>query len=188
LFVYRISFQAGEAVVKYETRAYIDDLAQSVIDYFKVSVPIRDIEAAVNAMGGSIEPASNFDELIDGSIQKNGNDRFLIRIATGQSDRRKNFTIAHELGHLFLHMGYHTNPDVWARQQNAVYLRFGASEAEYQANEFAAALLMPPALFKRKVEQYSKGNNVSIQLVADYFNVSIAAAVNRGKFLGIFAW
>ena len=56
-----------------------------------------------------------------------------------QSSERRKFTIAHELGHLFLHMGYMIDSDLWEQQENATFYRAGNSSEEYQANEFAAA-------------------------------------------------
>ena len=41
-------------------------------------------------------------------------------------------------------MGYRTNKELWARQENNIYHRIGSSEKEYQANEFAAAFLAQP--------------------------------------------
>lgn len=80
--------------------------------------------------------------MFDGSIRKQ-DDGFIIYISPFQSTERRKFTIAHELGHLFLHMGYRINSDLWNKQMDATYYRAGDSLLEYQANEFAAALLMP---------------------------------------------
>ena len=67
------------------------------------------------------------------------------------------------------------------------YRRFGSSEEEYQANEFAAALLMPIEEYDAVLKAKSTNKRVNIQEVADYFNVSYSAAKNRGIFLGYFS-
>ncbi len=167
-----------------ETRYYINDLAQQVINAYNITVPITDINAIVRQMGGTIEEQINFDDLCDGTIMKTGDSAFSIMTSPFQSSQRKTFTIAHELGHLFLHMGFRTNPALWERQDQTVYRRFGRSTQEYQANEFAASLLMPQELYKQTLKQYTSDNEVDIKSVARYFNVSVAAAVNRGRFLG----
>lgn len=59
---------------------------------------------------------------------------------------------------------------------------------EYQANEFAAALLMPKKAYKEIMDQYTIGNEVETDKIASYFGVSISAASNRGKFLGYLQW
>ena len=82
-------------------------------------------------------------------------------------------------------MGFRTNRDLWNSQNNKIYRRFGTSEQEYQANEFAASLLMPKDRYKKIVREYAVNGTVDMAKVANYFNVSIAAATNRGLFLGI---
>ena len=123
----------------------------------------------------------------DGKIEKQG-DSFSISVPTNQSNARKNFTIAHELGHLFLHMGYKIDRELWESPENKVYNRSGNSEFELQANEFAAAFLMPKELYKRVMDENTVGNAVYIAKVAQYFNVSIDAASYRGKWLGYLQW
>ena len=111
----------------------------------------------------------------------------MIAISYFQNPQRKTFTIAHELGHLFLHMGFIIDRNLWQTQNETVYRRFGTSEQEYQANEFAASLLMPQVAYKRVLDQYSENNMVDMSKVAKHFNVSMAAAINRGRFLGYLA-
>ena len=81
-------------------------------------------------------------------------------------------------------MGYKINSELWNKQENATYYRAGDSLMEYQANEFAAALLMPQKSYKEIMDQYTIGNKVETDKIASYFGVSISAASNRGKFLG----
>ena len=49
--------------------------------------------------------------------------------------------------------------------------RFGTSEQEYQANEFAASLLMPKDRYKKIVSEYAVNGTVDMARVANYFNV-----------------
>ena len=170
------------------TRDYINQLAEKIIEIYQISVPITDIETVVTKMGGTIEEKLDFDDFCDGTIRKDGNYSFSIVVSKNQTKQRKNFTVAHELGHLFLHMGFRTRTDLWQKQESTVYRRFGTSEQEYQANEFAAALLMPKTRYKEVIDQYTKENRVNILQVANYFHVSTAAASNRGKFLGYLEW
>lgn len=165
-----------------ETRNYIENLAQAVIQSYDIPTPITDIDEVVKRMGGTISIAEDFEDLCDGTIRKEDNG-FRIQVSPFQNHKRKAFTVAHELGHLFLHMGFRTDPSVW-ENQSRVYKRFGTSEQEYQANEFAAALLMPKEHYKEILDQYTEGTSVDIENVARYFNVSITAAINRGRFLG----
>ena len=171
----------------FSTRSYINSLAQQVIKVYDITIPITNIDDVVRTIGGTIVEKNNFDDLCDGTIIKDGTNSFRIAISPYQNDQRRVFTIAHELGHLFLHMGYRTNPSLWEAQDQRVFIRFGSSEQEYQANEFAAALLMPKDTYRRILMENAKNNRVDMSTIAQYFNVSQAAAINRGKFLGYLA-
>lgn len=170
-----------------ELRMLINNLTQDIIELYNIQIPIQNINDVVEVLGGSVEESIDIDSMSDGSIRKQ-NDGFIIYVSPFQSVERKKFTIAHELGHLFLHMGYKVNSELWNKQKNATYYRSGDSLMEYQANEFAAALLMPKKVYKDIMEQYTIGNRVETDKVADYFGVSISAASNRGKFLGYLQW
>lgn len=170
-----------------KTRRYINDLAERVLEVYDISIPITNIEEVVAKMGGTIVEEPEFDDLCDGTIKKDGSNGFRIAISPYQSKQRKAFTIAHELGHLFLHMGFQTDHEKWSQQKETTYRRFGLSEQEFQANEFAAALLMPKDRYLEVLMEYTEETSVDIQKVAEYFHVSVAAATNRGKFLGYLA-
>lgn len=169
------------------TRSYINNLAEQVIKVYSIAIPITNIDDVVRTIGGTIVEKNNFDDLCDGTIIKDGANGFSIAISPYQNPQRRAFTIAHELGHLFLHMGYRTNPSLWEKQDQRVFRRFGSSEQEYQANEFAAALLMPKDAYKRILMENAENGRVDMAVVAKHFNVSQAAAINRGKFLGYLA-
>jgi Zn-dependent peptidase ImmA (M78 family) len=80
-------------------------------------------------------------------------------------------------------MGYGT-PKWSDTQAYEVYNRFGASEEEFEANEFAAAFLMPEEDFKAAAK---RANSVASEIALS-FGVSADAALNRGRWLGIFPW
>ena len=162
------------------TRRMINSLAEDILNVYDISVPIQNIGDIVEILGGTIQKETSFS---DGAVEKEG-DGFRIIVSPYQDEKRERFTIAHELGHLFLHMGYRTNKELWARQENNIYHRIGSSEKEYQANEFAAAFLMPRKDYKNKLDEHIKGNMVNTEKIARYFFVSIDAAVNRGIELG----
>jgi len=177
----------GEINMDLQTRKYISELAQRVMDVYDITTPISDMEDIVRRLGGTIESKENFDDFCEGTIRKSGENSFVIALSPFGNEQRKTFTIAHELGHLFLHMGFMVDKELWAQQDQKVYSRFGSTEQEYQANEFAASLLMPEKNYKEVMNRYSEGNSVDMSKVARFFNVSISAAINRGKFLGYLA-
>ena len=166
------------------TKAYINQIADAVRSTFGIAVPIDNIDCLVNQLGGSIVEKPGLDPLYDGTIKKLGDNAFAIAIFPYHDDEIRNFAIAHELGHLFLHMGYLISKDTWDQQSNSQqFIHFGTNNQESQANEFAAALLMPQKEFKAKIDEYSSGNFVKMAEVANYFHVSIAVATNHGRVL-----
>ena len=162
----------------------INSLAEDVLSAYNISVPIGNIDEIVEKLGGTIQKEAFFS---DGAVEKEGNG-FKIIVSPFQDEKRERFTIAHELGHLFLHMGYRTNNELWEKQENNIYHRIGNSEKEYQANEFAAAFLMPASEYHTVLKRIADGNVVDTSKIAEYFNVSVEAASNRGKFLGYLRW
>lgn len=166
-------------------RELIDKFTKDLIDVLDIQIPINinDITEIVVNLGGEI---CNCD-LYEDRVEKVG-DSFIIYVSDEQDEKRKNFTIAHELGHLFLHMGYLIDRELWEDNSNIIYRRLGASEMEYQANEFAASLLMPKNEYERVMLENIEGNKVKTENIAEYFNVSVETASNRGKILGFLEW
>lgn len=176
-----------------EMRATINELAQDVIEIFQIEVPITSMKDIVGKMGGRIEEDDEVGMYSDGYIEKvprkdQGKCSFKIVIPSSQPENRKNFTIAHELGHLFLHMGYMINEELWNAKCSQSFNRKGDSEIEWQANEFAAALLMPKDQYKKVLDWNTVGEQVSVSKIAEYFHVSADAASCRGKWLGYLEW
>lgn len=161
----------------------INNIAEGIIDIYKIHIPINDINDVVTTLGGYIEENK---DICDSAIRKQ-NDRFVIYMPSFYSAERKRFAVAQELGHLFLHMGYKISPKLWDNQRNMVYYESKSPLEEYQANDFADALLMPKDVYKKVLEQYTTGGKVQTAKIAEYFGVSVSTAYNRGKSLGFLA-
>lgn len=93
--------------------------------------------------------------------------------------------IAQQLGHLFLHMGYQTNHDLWNHQKEGRFQEKNDPEQARQANSFAFALLMPEKEYRKMIDLNSEGLLVQTKNIAEYFGVSLAAAAQRGRGLNI---
>lgn len=86
-------------------------------------------------------------------------------------DPRSRFTVAHELGHLFLHR------DIpFARLARSTEKTPAYSDSEWQANEYAGALLMPRRLLE---------GMTTIQEISERCGVSWQAAMTRAQKLGM---
>jgi Zn-dependent peptidase ImmA (M78 family) len=111
--------------------------------YGLTSVPIN-VEKLARAMGAEIKRDNLQSSLSGFAVEKDGTK--FIGVNSNESAERQRFTIAHELGHLFLHKKDIVNFD----QGGIMLFRDGHSSdgsdmREIDANRFAAELLMPEA-------------------------------------------
>lgn len=162
-----------------ELNDIINNLTEDIIDVYNIQIPIKNIEDVVTILGGCVEEDNN----VCSSEIKRRNDSFVIYVSVDLMPDRKRFAIAQELGHLFLHMGYKISPSLWSKQKNMAYYISKSPLEEYQANEFANALLMPKTEYKKILDKCTTGNKVATREIAEYFGVSVSAASTRGKSL-----
>lgn len=168
-----------------ETKEYISNLTDKIREEYNIKTPIQDMTEIVKKIGGTVIQKYDFDSYYDATVMKT-NDKFYIAIPIISDMQRKNFNIAHELGHLFLHMGFKTNTEVWENQILNQYRRFSMIEQEIQANEFAASLLIPKDEYISEIEQQTKNHqDIDIKAISKKFNVSYVLAYNRGYYLKI---
>lgn len=168
----------------------IEKVAGIVSKNLNLNVPVE-VEKIPILLGGKLTYVDNIkDAEAEAMISKRG-DSFEIQIEKDGYEPRDRFSIAHELGHLFLHMGFLIDENIWKESsayQDSVYYRAGHSIEEYEANEFAGALLMPKEVFLQVAKDNFQNGNYYLQPIADYFRVSIDAVRIRGRRLGVFSW
>lgn len=175
-------------------RNHIKNIAEKISKGLNLKVPIKleALEEAIVSLGGKIEFSSDMGDEKDAEIKREG-EGFLIIINNNKftSPERKKFTLAHELGHLFIHMNY-ADKEKWNNAQeykDMSYARLGYSQDEFDAHEFAGVLLMPEIEYKEQVENNTNNDGLcNLNKIAEYFGVSFEAAKTRGKWLGIFEW
>ncbi|AMX00398.1 ImmA/IrrE family metallo-endopeptidase [Rummeliibacillus stabekisii] len=172
-------------------RKEINKFSEQLSEILELTPPI-DVYELVKKLDGDIVYAEDADGK-EAKIEKCENEDYNFRITLphNTSPLRDRFTIAHEIGHLFLHMGYLVDEDKWESTptyKDSAYYRSGHSEEEYEANEFAASLLMPQKEFFEICRKNKKNNIYNITSIADYFETSTDAAKNRGRWLGLFSW
>lgn len=123
---------------------------------------------------------ANLEKNISGAIRLNKeNDKYEILVNSQNSDVRKRYTIAHELGHYFLHKNQlksdvHVDEILYRTENNQDEV-----EREKEADYFGGALLMNRMLLTKLHDSYS------IKELADLFDVSISAMTVRLDILGI---
>ena len=140
-----------------------------------------DLIEVVRKLGGRVE-YRNYWNLDDdsGSLDVDRDGKFRIYVPADTGPARDKFTIAHELGHYVLHY-------LWMKKHGHSFdeglkaSRYGSDRAEWEANWFAAAFLMPASEFRA----------AALRLNRDYaelgrrFGVSASAAQVRCRALNI---
>lgn len=147
--------------------------------------PGFNISDVITKLGGTLE----FEAKSHISVypKNSGNNFKIIHPFENLDDVYVRFDIAHELGHLFLHMteldkdgNYHINSTYTKKRDICIM--------EWEAMEFAASFLMPESIFYIKVELVYANENIKdkIQCLADIFKVPYKSVIIRGKSLDIF--
>ena len=147
----------------------IEDIADS-----HVGLLIRDVEDLSTAPGA---PTLAAGQALSGLLLP---DRAEIWVNAHEAEEwppRRRFTIAHELGHWQLHR--HDGDGVFCRSSAVdvaeTHESSAPAEPEVEANEFAAALLMPAALIRKEYDACGK----DFALLCDTFASSGAAMGRR---------
>lgn len=105
---------------------------------------------------------------------ENRNEGWVVYINSLHHPRRQLFTLAHELGHFFLHRN---QKDKFVDKSYFTRESTSKNTLEREADEFAAELLMPMKIFREQIE---KGRN-KISELADYFGTSMYAVKVRAQ-------
>jgi Zn-dependent peptidase ImmA (M78 family) len=152
-------------------QSYAEEMAK------KLNYKFNNLDEIINNLNIELDFVNPLEEDDDfnGSIYINKETKNInIHLSNLTGELRNNFTIAHELGHLYLH-----SRDI--DKIEIIFNRFGSGRLEWEANWFAAAFLMPAELFKDKYQEYnSDTSDLSL-----YFNVSESAIKVRKKDLGL---
>lgn len=155
------------------------DLAESIAKQLGYK-PGDDLAQLVSRIGGHISYRDFWGNSDSGSLEVDNINSFRIYLAADTSPERDRFTIAHELGHYVLHFLW-PNRDGQSVIKKLKANRYGSDRAEWEANWFAAAFLMP----KKKFEDELKKRHQNLSEVAQIFGVSTLAAKTRTKALGL---
>lgn len=135
------------------------------------------VQWTTKELGGDIRIAEDLNKLEEGggSLIIYKKRHFVIVLPPYTSFLRDNFTIAHEIGHYFLHFDHNSQQS----NKPVIFNRYGSDKFEWQANRFAAAFLMPRVEFLEIYEKF--GGNTRI--VAGHFEVSEPAVKVRASYI-----
>lgn len=146
---------------------------ESVLNYAVNTLKVRsipfDVDNFILKIGIELERKSMDNEL-SGMLQKNSDGIWTITVNALHHPKRQRFTLAHELGHYFLHRNR-----AISFVDEALYRSTHMDSMEYEANNFAGALLMP----KKPLLDFMNANGPDAELISAYFDVSVLAAKIR---------
>lgn len=170
-------------------REKINDAVDTLVECFEIEIPIKNIEYVVTGLGGTFIRKDINIKGFSCHLYKN-DDAFTIEVSGTYNDNKSEvLAIAEQIGHLFLHMGYLIDKEMWKKCENNECFREEIGEMQYQAYEFAMALLMPRKLFFEKIREcYIGDGKYNIEPLPNFFNVPIGAIERRGQYYGIFSW
>lgn len=144
----------------------------------KVPVPL---EVVAHRLGLTVESTPLGDDVSGVLVVEDGRGRIGYNAAHARV--RQRFTIAHEIAHFVLHA---QSSKVFIDKSYTVYRRdqrsaTGDDLVEVQANQFAAALLMPEDLVLAEIQNvgFDLGDERGLDILADTFQVSRQAMSHR---------
>jgi Zn-dependent peptidase ImmA (M78 family) len=167
-------------------RRDIEQRATQILqDHGLLDIPVEPLRIA-NVLGMKVMNAVFAESDKSGAVVRRGG-QISIYLNTNDSPARKRFTIAHEIGHRVLHMETEATNEFVENEDN-----FRATDIsddmswtperrrEWEANAFAAALLMNEQLVRREWE-----TNKDSTYLAWKFQVSVPAMIIRLTQLGL---
>ncbi|MDB4978479.1 MAG: ribosomal protein [Candidatus Peribacteria bacterium] len=167
------------ALVSYPSKEDIQRRANQVLEKHK---RLRDPVLLLQAIARDEDIELKESDLYDISgILKKEDGKWAIYVNREDSLTRKLFTIAHELGHYFMHR------DEEDQFVDSLFIMRDEEDKytgqELEANEFAGSLIMPEARLRDYLDDRTPREEDVVQL-AKKFNVSPLAMVTRLRNLG----
>ncbi|MCT8162099.1 ImmA/IrrE family metallo-endopeptidase [Pseudoruegeria sp. SHC-113] len=139
------------------------DTPEQVLKYYErmglpldSSIPIETIIKSNNELDLSFKDLG----INDAYIKRLADDRFEIAVNSKHHPNRQRFSMAHEYAHYLLHRG---KIDSMPEGERILHRNGDKNSIEYQANTFAAELLMPEVLVRRAF-RVSHGNLTKMAL------------------------
>lgn len=167
----------------------IEKLVYGILNELNIKNPSEiNLEDICNYYGINLE-LKRLENNIAGFYVVKNNLPYIVCNST-DGNKRKRFTIAHELGHHFLHKDTPLFVNKKGGISNQIFHRDEKSQTgevrkEREANAFAASLLMPQSLIEKEINNIGNIDmDVLIDSMAKRFNVSSQAMTFRLANLG----
>lgn len=144
----------------------IQQLAEEFIKHWEITPP-ADLSRVLKILKTEVYDWNMPTQKIDGAHMALKDGTFIIIVNAKSPPVRKRFTIAHEIGHIYLRHYKHLSP------------------SHREANIFATELLIPRSYVKKLILEEGR---YDIKQLSNYFEVSRQAMEIRVKELGLFEY
>ena len=134
------------------------------------------IDHAVNLLGGTIRK-SDIKEPI---VYKTSNESFCIELPENTPDDLYTWLTAIQIGHLFLHMGFHITSSKWSSLPINEPYKGTEKRMPGDTTWFANLLLMPLNPFEEIIAKYTQDGITDLEKVSAYFKVPYNIMYNYG--------
>jgi Zn-dependent peptidase ImmA (M78 family) len=164
-------------------RKHIRRLAESLLSAHSVDSPPVNVKRIAIDEGLNVVELEAEDSLSGFLDRRRG--KPLIGVNSKHTSTRRRFTIAHELGHHFLHSESFYFDESVLRFRDALSSE-GTDLREMEANLFAAELLMPTGLLEAELADFDGldlNNDKGIEVLAKRYGVSPQALIYRLNYL-----
>lgn len=166
--------------------------AEKIIRDLSVQGPRVDVEAVAKALGLPVHYDDLGDPSVSGLLVSHGEDTAIF-IKQDDAPVRRRFSIAHEIGHHVLGHQFEDGQHVHVDRGHIITPRdsrssTGEDPQEVEANQFAAALLMPQDIIRARAGAVTKSGPLRDDHVAQLareFEVSEQAMTIRLTTLGL---
>jgi Zn-dependent peptidase ImmA (M78 family) len=149
---------------------------RQLAEKYNISLYPLDIELLVSRLGIVVLREDGEDDF-SGCIEQRSDGNYYLSVNKYHNARRQRFTMAHELGHYFLHR---EKLNEIGRETILMREPMALTQVEREANDFASELLIPKPVLDAQIHQ-----GVSqIEDLADFFQVSVPALKYRAIRLG----
>lgn len=167
----------------------IERIVNKIIEDNNICEAPVNLEQICHLFEIDVEPI-DADDNLSGFFVVGDNNRKIIGYNKSHNENRRRFTIAHELGHFYLH--FKGEQKIFIDNNSHKFFRnekssSGEIRREREANAFAAALLMPSSLIENEIEKLQNIENLStiIKKLSTAFKVSQQSVHFRIINLGI---
>ncbi len=150
----------------------VEQAAWNVLQQLKIDGPPLDVNDLAKQLDVRITNSDLGDDC-SGVLVKSG-ESAVIGVNWEHHSNRQRFTIAHELGHFFLHKN-----GTYVDRSTSAFFRnsesgSGTLKEEREANQFAAALLMPSEWVYREIgnNNLNLDDDLAVMDLAERFGVS----------------